>query len=104
MRLGVCGAYGLSLRNLDQYILLLIFTMGLGKSPSSRLRGQIYFDCGFRMADILPTEHLYTAHPIQHICRSREGRRAFTRREACSLIPTLVAGTGIPGFIPQDDS
>jgi mannose-6-phosphate isomerase-like protein (cupin superfamily) len=28
----------------------------------------------------------------------------FTRREACTLIPALVAGTGIPGFITQDDS
>jgi mannose-6-phosphate isomerase-like protein (cupin superfamily) len=28
----------------------------------------------------------------------------FTRREACSLIPALVAGYGIPAFSAQDDS
>ena len=29
---------------------------------------------------------------------------ALTRREVCSLIPALMAGTGIPGFALQDDS
>lgn len=29
---------------------------------------------------------------------------AITRREACSFIPALVVGSGIPEFITQDDS
>ena len=40
---------------------------------------------------------------ILHI-RVAEVRMAFTRREVCSLIRALVAGTGIPSLMAQDDS